>query len=383
MSLRPNAVLRLALLGIVGVTCGASTAGASLDKAIRESDDPARNASLIDAYVNNLVGKMVGDDVDTARKAREELVDQVVAHPPAVVPSADFKRVYSTSINKALTVAISSPDVRKRLAVAIVAARVAFETNSPSLQGVIGSALEDKSPAVCLWGIKGAGKILPLVVANGNVAGPEKLTPGLISAVDRFGDMPTIVLEAYDAAEMGTTSNNPIVPVGPALLDKAIDTTQKILRLRLQKAIAKYPVEPMLDQAPVQMLTRSQVLAGHRPAQLALTVDLITQLLSVVAQRAAGGEVSDLSSLASVMRIAGGALQVAAGPDNAALQGVLTPIYKMSPNRPGAQWPGLIDAVLPVVRSIPAFKNLGVMPKVTISLPATQPATATAAPAAP
>lgn len=378
MSFRLSAVHRLAVLSLVGVATAAAPARAALlPKEIRESEDPAANVNLITTYVNDQVTKLLGANADAAQTARKELAENVRTSP-VIAPSAQFKDIYSAALNTALTNPIKSPDVNVRLTTAIVAAQVAAETRSPALRGVISTAIEDKNPAVCLWGVKGAGKVLPQVLANNLAAQNERLTAGVVASVQRFGNTTAIVDDAYAAGEMGLSQDalDPTINV-KAVAPKAIDVTQKLLRERVQDYAAAPASQPLLEADAIRLLTRARIWQEHSPAQKLATVELALHVLKVTAHRLNDPQVVDRQGLISSIQFVSGGLSVALGNGNPGLAAALGRLAKLGPNPQAPAVLAAIDALYPQVRGIKEYAAV-TNPPAVVPAAATAPTTAPA-----
>ena len=386
MMSRPPACRRALLsLPLIALTAFGATAGAALDKSIRETTDPGQHASEIAAFIKQNVQSLQSDSPKAAAAAREELVSQVVKSG-AVAPTVEFQDFYSGQLNQPLAGLMKSRDVRVRLLSAIVAAGVAGESHSARLDDIITAALEDESTAVRLWGIKGAGAILPQVMSNPLLSRNQRLTAGVLAAVKKDSNFPPLVQDAYAAADMGVKGNpNLRGPNATDIIDAASKATLDLMDVRLKTYLDGAPHEPAMEADP--MLT---LISGYSQQSKEIkqrTAQALVDLFSLLAQVAAKGEVEDRGRLnQTIGRVADGIrFIVSSDGGDPAVEAKLGAFRRIRISEPGDQVSADVQALVPQILALPAYADLKKPPVLNAAKPkpTTAPASAPAATSAP
>src|SRR5690349_9944921 len=202
--------------------------------------------------------------------------------------------------------------MRVRLNAAITAARVAEKSGNGRLAATAVRFMNDKQPAVALWGVK-AGRAMILSVLN--TPGQNPLTPAFSTTVQRHA-LNTIVSEVYEALTLDLF-NVPANKRPPATAIKAaIPEMLKVFQMRVAGYVGGLPPDPSVDNTPAEWLAFQPVWSQMTPAQQLQTVQLISDLLGLLGQHAEIMSGDERAPLLAVFRRTGKALQVVGDSNN-------------------------------------------------------------------
>jgi hypothetical protein len=163
--------------------------------------------SVLDAFLIPETARLSSSD------SRMQSLGRAALEGGAVVtgnqPSPQYLDAYSRAVNDRLVPVMKNPEVKVRLNAAIAAARIAGQQNNGvQLTPTILAAINDKSEAVAIWGVKAAKPLLPrLLDAKDKRA--DEVAKAVIAAVGRFPQSAAIAEDAYDAFARDTMTGGP------------------------------------------------------------------------------------------------------------------------------------------------------------------------------
>ena len=278
-----------------------------------------------------------------------------------------------------MTPLAKSDDPRVRLNVAIIAARVANYANSVALEPVTLTLLADSSDATRLWALKAAQAILPFAASApaGNGVGGNAAAP-LVAAMVKIGKdshSGAVVQYVYEAltVDPNKVGGNAL----PNVLSATVPAIHEVLASRIAQYQSGIPEEPLAEGIATIHLTSQAIWNAQPPARQYRTIQLISDLIGVVAQQISSADSDKRQDLITVIRNACKAIQVAGRygtPPNQALADA------GSVNLTSASTPETVvlevDRVFKALRAIPAYKAL--TPPPTVSAASSPPATTNA-----
>jgi hypothetical protein len=362
--------LAIAIICLLG---GAGTLrGQALPAEIRTANDIDAGAqATIDTDVKGQVALLVGE---TPRDARVELIHNSVAPPQPPALSAAFLDAYAASLDTALQAELDKkPSDAVRLNIAVVAAEVAANADNARLGPTIQRCLADPCEAVVLWGIKGAGYILPNELAIPALAQGDQLLPGIKAAVDRFPNDGEIASSAYEAlTPAGPPQGNLTADEFQEVFTRVVPALQTLLNSRLAEYTKGIPNNPTAVLKAVRYLSDTQKLS---------TMQAFLNLISNASQRAIGAGHDDRTALIDVISQTAGALFVVAGARNAAdggaVESQLTTLHDIRSQSTDEQLANATTAAInAVVKQIPQLTVPPTLPAVaTTQAASTQAAT--------
>ena len=298
-----NRTARLALVPAFILLCSGATFGQLSDAAKRA---PNADTAAITRHIDAAVKSLTTDDPDKQARGREDLATGlVIAADPNAQPSPVFIDAYTTALAKALTPLANHEDMRVRLNAAIVAARVAERAGNDRLAEVAVRFMNDKNPAVALWGVKAARAMLPMALTKGGDNNP--LVKGLIQIVERVMTG-AAVTEVYDAVSLNVITAKP--PPGPAVIKGAVPVMLRVFRLRVDGYGVVPPPDAALDNVASEFLSFGPVWQQMAAPQRTEAVQAMADLLSYAAQHAQLLEGADRTELITIFKRTGAALQV-------------------------------------------------------------------------
>jgi len=288
-------------MGLGVFACGARAA--NLPDNIRSATSVAPFMPQIQAYIEEKTKGLSGADAPAQSAARDDLINPVMPGAPGV-PSTAFLAAYSGAVTGPLTALAASKDPRVRLNTAVIVARVAEHSPNAALQPLILKLLSDDSEATRLWALKAAKAILPAAVSSG---GPT--LNQVVDAVVKIGKETTsgpVVQSVYDALAIDdkTTGNKVLAVAVPALHD--------VLAARIGRYQNEIPDEPLSEGVATIYLTSKSVWIAQSEAQRLATMQLMSDLIGVAAQRTSGASNEQKLELIEMIRRAGKAIQVLA-----------------------------------------------------------------------
>jgi hypothetical protein len=334
--------------------------GQALPVEIRTATDIDAGAqSTIDTYVKGQVALLVGP---SPHEARELLIHNTVPlpAPPPSQPqqqlSAAFLDAYAGSIDTALQAALDTkPSDTVRLNIAIVAAEVSANAENSRLSGTVEKCLADPCEAVVLWGIKGAGRILPFELS---LPPPvlDKLVPGVMAAVSRYSHEGEIARAAYQAftPQQGDLTDDQFKQVFTTILP----SLQSLMSARMSGYDKGIPADPAAVLTAVRYLSDLRYVALENDAQQLASMQALLELISDASQRAIGAGKDDRTALINTIGPSAGALLVVVqqrnAADGAAVNAELTTLYNIRPQSTDQALKAAADAAIAaVVKQIP------------------------------
>jgi hypothetical protein len=234
----------------------------SIPSSWKTAGDCEQYRAQITAAVKLKLPRLISEDGETAKYARNWFVEQVTA---TQTPSASFMDVYADVVNNALENLVDPKlnggkpvSLRVRLNAAIVNAAIAQHTSNARQATATNTFLHDPSEAVVLWGIKAAKFELPTQLAQLAVMRKPDLVAGIIDAVRAHPDSGAIADEAFIALsldvtdrDLRNTSSDAISGLIPQLIDLA--------KFRISLFADASPPDLFADGYAVVFLTRTKV----------------------------------------------------------------------------------------------------------------------------
>jgi hypothetical protein len=362
--------------GLVGV--GIARAQSLPDRMADNVDTAA-----VDTYVKAQVALLAGakpqdpDGAEAARRAREELIHNALP-PPQQHLSAAFLDAYAGSIDTALQAALDakpSPSDTVRLNIAIVAAEVSANAENSRLSGTVEKCLADPCEAVVLWGIKGAGYILPFELSLPPPV-EDKLMPGVMAAVSRYPQEGEIARAAYQAftPEKGDLTDDQFKQVFTTILP----SLQSLMSARMTGYEKGIPADPAAALTAVRYLSDLRFVVLEDDDQQVASMQALLELISDASQRAIGAEKDDRTGLINVINLSAEALSVVMKQrnpaDETAVDTELTALYGVRSQSTDQALKTATDAaVAAVVKQIPKLQAPAQLPTAAATQATTAP----------
>ena len=229
--------------------------------------------------------------------------------------------------------------------------------SNPRLTPLVEKAIADKSPAVALWGIKSASIMLPEVLKVPVFGQKQKLTAGIVNAVESHPNVGPLVQDAYNALSLyDTTNGRPFVMPNPAAYLACIDGMNAVMALRVSayaKGVPPYPQAERIASPFFAGLASTNAIAA--PQRLATTQQLVNLMAVTATQVAnAGGSKADLVTDIGVYA---GLIDVLLGPGNRATA-LLKPLAVMKPNAANPTLEQMVDDAIKAVKTVPGYAVL-------------------------
>lgn len=299
------------------------------------------------------VTKLKSEDPAAQAEGRGELIENVEAGPAA--PSAAYLNVYADVLNTELLKIANDEHPRVRLNVALVAAKVAEKANNPRLVSTVVDLLDDSNEGVVNWALKACKFLIgPAHTATG---GPQaiKLMPAFVAAAKKYVASGPMIQIAYDSLRGVDTGNAP-----PAAMKAAVDAAQALLQERRNLYLKSIPEFAASENSVVTFLSGSRIWKAQSPAQQLATLQLLSDMTSILAQRFAVVDAIQRRELAEMIKNLGGALTVVGGwtDTQAKMDAFAKPLTKVSGIMPGDQVVGLSKAVYTGLTGIAQWKDL-------------------------
>jgi len=362
-----------AVVGVAGVIVAGLTTSAraaDLPAEVRTGDAAAGKnaAATIDKYVQGLTKALLPDPNATrpTKDIRDELCRQVDPPPSGagVTPSASFKSAYVDAVVNNLDALMGKDkDAATRLNAAVIIQRLTVATSAPQLETPIARLLADDSPAVALWGVKAAGALLPSILVVPFNAQKETLTPGIVAAVKKHSTAGAVVQDAYAALDVSVVKG-----LNKAVVEKCLNATMAIMRMRINMWVAGVPVDPHAEGAPVRSLANQKVIDAVPAAKQAIAQHLM-DLLAVTVKRSGLSPASERQAINAVTVSAAQGMTVLMLIENSkpASDAAVTfePWTKASVNPTPAQAESALKNAFGAVKSLPTYSTLNDPPAVT------------------
>ena len=365
-----NPLGRTALVALVVLSFSGATFG-QIPNNVKTAPDVSANRQQIDDFVNTNAKKMASEDPKEQGDARDALIGgAVVTGNPAAgqVPSPAYFDAYTQSVDKAVTPLAANPDMRVRLNAAIVIARVAEKANNDRLATAAIKFMNDKQPAVALWGVKAARPMLPAVLS---LAGGQKpLAPALAQTVQRHALLSSIISEVYEALTLNLFNLPSGQRPAPATIKGAIPVMLRVFRMRVDGYTGGLPVDPSVDNIPAEWLSFQPVWSQMTPAQQLETVQAISDLLGLLGQHAEVMSGDERAPLLPVFRRTGKAIQVIGDSNNLPqVSAAAKAVQNISAGTEGSDVRKATDGVAAALKAAPQFASIKDPPQLNLAPP--------------
>jgi hypothetical protein len=306
---------------------------------------------------------LAGKDAIAQSKARNELISDATREP---TPSPAFLNAFAQALNTELLKLAQSPDARTRLNAAIVAARLAeaaakdpaSRAGGASLVPLTQALLNDKSDGVVLWGLKAARFVLPAAIAA--------KTPGadqLAATIVKIGQArPSVVGDVYDALAISLAPGTDPKPV----LGITVPSLHAVLKSRANIYQRSIPQDATAEVRAATYLTSKDVYTRQPEAQVT-TMQLLSDLLGVAAQRAGDVTPEQRKDLAYMIRGVGGAVHVvgmAGWETNRNLMEQTTAVRQLNLSATASEMAAAVEPVHPAIKAIQKFAGITPPPKI-------------------
>lgn len=332
--------LLLSLAMAVGTCSVARAWSAVLPPDVRNTTNAAAVRPQIQAFLAPQIAKLSGTDATEQSAAKDAIVAEV--QPGAAgKPSDLFYDAYCEALDAAFKPLLKNSDIRVRLNLAVIAARVAERAPSPRLLPTVTALLGDDNEAVALWAVKAAKPLVPAVLNVPANAKNNTLIPAVVAAAGKFVNSGPLIQSAYSALSIEQAA----VAVNRAAWNGAVPLAVKGVLDIMAKRVEAYakdgvPQMPNAEGVPLLFLTQTSVWP-NQPADLQTqTVQTISNLISVAGQHVGRVPRSDREGVLATIVIAAKGLSVVglepaakplttinAGTDDLELQKRVTDLY--------------------------------------------------------
>lgn len=346
------AAVRLLLVALAG--WGIASAGfaraADLPPNVRQAISTPSVIPTIQQFVKDQVALLGGEDLAAQGQARDDLSRQAVTPPGGPAPTAQFLDAYAKELNDALLPLSKNAQPRVRLNAAIVAERVSRHAKNGRLQPLVVALLADENDATRMWALKAARNILPY----------SSDAQSMVAAVQAIGKEATsgsVVQTVYDALtiDQGTMSAS----AWAAVLAKSIPALQEAMRARLDRYRDGIPEDPSAELTPMVYLSGQTVWRAQTPPQQDKTIQLISDLIGVSAQRSTEASNEQRQEIVWLLRRVGGTIDVAGKwSENPQLQAAARDIQGLDLLSNPERIKAAAATVYPKLQQIPRFKDL-------------------------
>ena len=283
--------------------------------------DPNPDPAVIETFVKGEVAHLASNDTTTWGPARAKLN----AEPARQNATTAFLDLYAKDLNDEAKALATDKDVRRRLNLAIIVAKVASKAQNSRLAPVTKTLLHDDSDAVVLWAMQAAKFVLPALITV-DAAQAKKIGED-VAAAFKAHPSTAIVEEAYHALLLDP------VP-GSDRSDKFLGTVKKeslqayvpiplaFYDFRVKLYNSDLPPQPLADAWASSFFIKSSVWAAETPAQQSQVLSTMLELLKGAEKQF---EVASTPELFDLMKRTGQAFLVAADPGHANNKNMLTP----------------------------------------------------------
>lgn len=338
-------------------------AAPTLPQAVRTTNNVQVARGQVTPLIERLVGKLKAGEPNAAQEIVEEVLPPAatpIGGAPAAggaagTPSPQFLEAYAQVLNDNLMPLASDPNARVRLSAAIVAARVAERCNNAKLLPVILDFLDDQHEAVVHWAIKGTkGLVGPAHMAAAGVQG-SRLMPAFLAAAKKYAASGPTIKAAYEALDEAKRPNTP----APAI-KAAVDAMHELLETRRNLYIKGVPEFPSVDTLAINFLSLQNVWRAQAAPQQLRTVQLVSDMLWLVAQRYGKGNSTERGEMADMIRKTGGGLQVIGMWTDAAakMDPIAKPVVQLTAIASPDKVLEVVKAVHPGLTGFAAWKDL-------------------------
>ena len=368
-----NHLGRTALVAVALLVWRGPSAFGQIPNNVKTATDVTANRPLIEQFINDNVKKLSGDEPGPQGDARDALVGAATLAGSSAVasggagqpqPSPAYLDAYTQALDRALVPLANNPDMRVRLNAAIVTAKVADKANNARLANAAVKFMNDKQPAVALWGVKAARAMMPSVVA---APGQNPITPALAQTVQRHA-LANIIIEVYEALTLNLFN----LPSGqrppPNAIKAAIPEMLKVFRMRVDGYAGGLPPDPSVDNIPAEWLAFQPVWTQMTPAQQLATVQTISDLLGLLARQVELMSEDERTPVLPVFKRTGKALQAIADANNLPqVSAAAKVVQTISSGTDGGDVRKATDAVTAALKAAPQFAAIKPPPDIVIA----------------
>jgi hypothetical protein len=354
--------LPICLTAIVFVAPLRESAAAPLPSALRQTTNGESIRPTVAQAVESGVEKLKGTDPAAQAEARSDLIANVTTSPEAPTqPSAAFLNVYADAVNTELLKLANHENARVRMNAALVAAKVAEKANNARLIPTVVDLLDDENEGVINWALKASKFLIGPAHAPG--AGPQapKLMPAFIAAAEKHVSSGPMIHIAYDSLRGVETGNAP----APAI-KAAVDAAHVLLQDRRVLYIKGVPEFAASESSIVAFLSGSKIWRAQTPAQQLTTIQLFSDMISLVAQRFAVVGAIERAEMGTMLKNLGGALTVIGQwtDTTAKMEPFAKPLLQIAPITPGEKAVANAEAAYKGLLTYPQWKDLKPPPKI-------------------
>jgi hypothetical protein len=350
-----------------GQDADAPTAGSIADTIKGSAVISRSDRTAIEAFVQQQVQRLQDGTPADQSKAREALISAANGNR-AQTPTLAFYDAYCSTLIPALSPVIQSSDAKVRLNGAIVVGKVAAEAQTTHLRDLAVALTKDPSPAVALWGVKAARAIIPAVLRDPALRNQDTLLPAITPCVVAHSE--TLVSghmaeEAYHALTLDMFSGRTIAN---DMIAAVVGHTQDLLAARVAQYQVKLPGQPLAERTATQFLIHPQVWEVQTMAQRQRTLQLLSDVISLAAQRMALAGSDRRADLQQMIELTAKAIAVAADIKGATgLSAAATPLTTMERQADPQQVLQLVGAIYPAIVAVPEFAQTTAPPQIAAS----------------
>jgi hypothetical protein len=353
---------------------------------VKTSNEIGANRAGIDQFITQAVHQLADEkNAEAQSAARDALRKEALVSGGQATP--DYLNTYAELLNQHLLELTKDPQLgpRGKLNAAIATAEVAKIAENGQLAGAAEAFINDKSEAVCLWGIKASKWIIPAQLEMvGMPQNADKLADAVVSAVQQHthGQIAgAIADEAYAALSLDIFSPQTRQKLAqkPAMLQQMAPHLLKLLDVRLQQYRKGVPPDPRAEANGTGFLSDPLVWNGLNPALQKQAMQVMIDLINLAAQQASAAKVSagDRGELATMISRVAAAISITAAPSGSgAVFDAIKPATAVVTATPAGQIQAAVAAVMPAVKTLPQYVDLKPPPAVIGNEPAPPPASA-------
>lgn len=371
-------VLSLFVVAVLSVcSVGYAQDKPTLPDAVRTAVNATPNRNEIKRFVDAQFARLVVDE--SSLSAQQGLVEVVEGTGPRA-PSASFLAEYTAILNDAVMALPEDAPMRGRLNAAIATSRIAAVADNYQLTEAAIKLMNDRSEAVALWGMKVAGYVLPAELRDPLRITEQTLLKQIVPSVHKHGTGP-IYEEAYIALSLNLQDPTKARSIKPEMVRAVVPVMQELLADRVdQLAVALVDI-PGAENRASFFLTDPRVFEQLTPEQKVETVQLLSDQIALLAERATGVDESRKQRIIPVIAQTARALHVIA-PEN--IKQIITPATTLDNRSVPEKIKESVLVIYPAFKKVTAYSDIEAPPAVSTA-PATQEdaAEAPAADAAP
>lgn len=265
-----------------------------IDQKVKQSNNPQEIRPTVEAFMQSQFGVLAGPDADTQPRARSMIVSEATLMQGVQNTATPvYTDVYCQVLNQQLENLAKNPSLRARLNGAIVLTAVAQVTQNINLRGATLAMLNDANDGVVLWAVKASRSLLPTIVRI------KPIDTRLISAVVAAAKAHSkgtcggaVALEAYDALSLNAADRNVVRQLKPDMIGAVVPAVQELLAFRLTLYQKGIPPEYHAERRPAFFLTDGTIWAAQTPEQRLQTMQLLSDLIALIANQASQPNVS-------------------------------------------------------------------------------------------